>query len=112
MVGEAGLAPTIINNIFRIGDAGMARQMNHNIFRRYRLEKSRGKCMVYIKWLAGLQDAESQLKKFAHRRANDRHSTQTALFQALGQTFDDPVVLDGVDCRQIERFAHERIAGL
>jgi hypothetical protein len=29
--GEAGLAPTIIYNIFRIGDPGMARQMNHKI---------------------------------------------------------------------------------
>ena len=29
--GEAGLAPTIINNIFRIGDAGIARKMNYKI---------------------------------------------------------------------------------
>lgn len=68
--------------------------------------------MIFVKRFASFQDTEGQLQKFTHSRTDNGHLAQTALLQAHGEAFDDRVIFDGIDGREIKSFAHARIAGL
>ena len=68
--------------------------------------------MIWVKHFAGLQNAESDMKKFTHGSADDLHFVFAVASQALTEAANNRIVLFGDHRRQKERFTDSGVTGL
>ena len=68
--------------------------------------------MIWVKHFAGLQHAESDVKKFPHGSADDLHFVFAVASQALTEGAHNRIMLLGDHRRQKERFTHSGVTGL
>ena len=68
--------------------------------------------MIWVEHFAGLQNAESDMKKFTHGSADDLHFVFAVASQALTEGAHNRIMLLGDHRRQKERFANSRVTGL